>query len=71
MSKSPEELLFSVAYTTEDAHTLLELLKEFFETFFFAEREGTSRSEMLSSFIKDKSVSDNNSKMLMALPDEF
>ena len=68
---SPQELLFHVAYTTEDAHTVLELLKEFLEYFFFSEHEAVSHSEILKTFIKEKSVTDTGADMLKALPDQF
>ena len=71
MSASPEELLFHVAYTTEDAHTVLELLKEFLEFFFFSEHKDASRGEILNAFVKDKSISDVGAGMLRALPAAF
>ena len=52
MSTSPEELLLNIVYTTEDAHSVLELLKEFLESFFFSEHALTSREKILKEFIK-------------------
>lgn len=71
MSTSPQELLFHVAYTTEDAHTVLELIKEFLEFFFFSEHVEVSHSEIVKTFIKKKNVSDAEADMLKALPAQF
>ena len=71
MSTSSEELLFKVAYTTEGAHSMLELLKEFLEFLFFSEHTLTSRGETLKVFIKDKGVSDDGADMLKSLPAAF
>ena len=71
MSTSPEELLLNVAYTTEDAHSVLELLKEFFESFFFSEHTITSRDKMLKEFIKEKKVPEGGEAMLNSLPAAF
>lgn len=71
MSTSPEELLLNVAYTTEDAHSVLELLKEFLESYFFSEHALTSREKILEAFIKDKKVTKGGAAMLNSLPAAF
>ena len=71
MSTSPQELLFHVAYTTEDAHTVLELIKEFLEFFFFSEHVEVSHTEIVKTFIKKKNISDAEADMLKALPAQF